>query len=156
MDIVIVMLGDSLTLRVNPNDTVASLKRQIQGSRFGVPPQNQRLVFDNGHRTHLDNDTMPLSSYCLRPGSRVTLLRTQPPASFQVFLRNERGKVSTYDITPDETVNDFKIKVQDREGVATSQQRLVFQGREMSGGKLSDYHVKEHSTIEMVMRLRGG
>uniref|UniRef100_A0A3Q3LLL5 Ubiquitin-like domain-containing protein n=1 Tax=Labrus bergylta TaxID=56723 RepID=A0A3Q3LLL5_9LABR len=54
------------------------------------------------------------------------------------------------------TVSDFKAKVQTREGVAVSQQRLVFQGREMASGKLSDYCVKEHSTIDMMMRLRGG
>ncbi|XP_074527299.1 ubiquitin-like protein ISG15 [Halichoeres trimaculatus] len=157
MDIVIAMLGEShtLTLRVNPNDTVASLKRLIQQS-LGVPSERQRLVFDNGNRTPLNDDTRSLSSYSLQPGSRVNLLVTKPPATIEVSLRNEKGKLSTYDIAPDETVNDFKIKVQDREGVATSQQRLVFQGREMSGGRLSDYHVKEHSTIDMVMRLRGG
>lgn len=155
MDIVIVMLGESHTLRVNFDDSVASLKSLIQ-RELGVSYERQRLVFDNGHRTPLDDDSKTLRSYSLQPGCRVTLLVTQPPATFQVFLRNEKGKVSTYDVTADETVNDFKIKVQDREGVATSQQRLVFQGREMSGGRLSDYHVKEHCTINMVMRLRGG
>lgn len=155
MDIFIVMLGESHTLRVDLNDTVTSLKRLIQ-DRLGVPSERQRLVIDNGHRTPLNDDSKTLSFYSLHPGSRITLLVTQPPATFQVFLRNEKGKMSTYDITPDETVNDFKIKVQDREGVATSQQRLVFQGREMSRGKLSDYHVQEHSTIDMVMHLRGG
>uniref|UniRef100_UPI0037E9429E polyubiquitin-like n=1 Tax=Semicossyphus pulcher TaxID=241346 RepID=UPI0037E9429E len=152
MQITIVMLGESHTLTVNPQDTVGSLKRQIQ-ERLGVSSHTQKLVFDNGHRTVLSDDSKPLSFYSLQNGCRVTLLVT---ATFQVFLKNEKGKVNTYDITPDETVNDFKLKVQEREGVAVSQQRLVFQSRDMTSGKLSDYHVKEHSTIEMVMRLRGG
>ncbi|XP_034547860.1 ubiquitin-like protein ISG15 isoform X1 [Notolabrus celidotus] len=160
MELTIVMLGESHSLCVNPDDTVGSLKRLIQ-EKLNVPYQDQRLVFDNGHRTPLSDDSRTLRSYSLQSGSRVTLLvtqppATQPPATFQVFLKNEKNKTTTYDITKDETVDEFKTKVQKREGVAVSQMRLVFQGRDMTQGKLSDYHVKEHSTIEMTMRLRGG
>uniref|UniRef100_UPI0037E7DC06 polyubiquitin-like n=1 Tax=Semicossyphus pulcher TaxID=241346 RepID=UPI0037E7DC06 len=151
MQITIVILGQSHPLTVNPQDTVGSLKRQIQ-ERLGVSSDTQKLVFENEPSTVLSDDSKPLSFYSLQNGCRVSLLVT---ATFQVFLRNEKGKVNPYDITPEETVNDFKLKVQESEGVAVSQQRLVFQGRDMTSGKLSDYHVKEHSTIDMVMRLRG-
>ncbi|XP_020505409.1 polyubiquitin-like [Labrus bergylta] len=153
MEITIVMLsGESHNFLVNPNDTVGALKKLIQ-DKLGVSSERQRLVYDNGHRTFLNDDSMPVSAYGLQNGSRVSLIVT---GSFQVFLRNEKGKSSTYDVTSEETVSDFKAKVQTREGVAVSQQRLVFQGREMASGKLSDYCVKEHSTIDMMMRLRGG
>nr|XP_020505408.1 polyubiquitin-like [Labrus bergylta] len=153
MEITIVMLsGESHNFLVNPNDTVGALKKLIQ-DKLGVSSERQRLVYDNGHRTFLNDDSMPVSAYGLQNGSRVSLIVT---GSFQVFLRNEKGKSSTYDVTSEETVSDFKAKVQTREGVAVSQQRLVFQGREMASGKLSDYGVKEHSTIDMMMRLRGG
>ncbi|XP_065822280.1 polyubiquitin-like [Labrus bergylta] len=153
MEITIVMLsGESHNFLVNPKDTVGALKKLIQ-DKLGVSSERQRLVYDNGHRTFLEVDSMPVSAYGLQNGSRVSLIVT---GSFQVFLRNEKGKSSTYDVTSEETVSDFKAKVQTREGVAVSQQRLVFQGREMASGKLSDYCVKEHSTIYMMMRLRGG
>ncbi|XP_034547861.1 ubiquitin-like protein ISG15 isoform X2 [Notolabrus celidotus] len=155
MELTIVMLGESHPLCVNPDDTVGSLKRLIQ-EKFNVPCESQRLVFANGHRTLLSDDLRTLRSYSLQSGSQVTLLVTQPPATFQVFLKNEKNKTTTYDITKDETVDEFKTKVQKREGVAVSQMRLVFQDRDMTQGKLSDYHVKEHSTIQMTMRLRGG
>ncbi|KAM7018234.1 polyubiquitin-like [Tautogolabrus adspersus] len=155
MEITIVMLGESHILTVNPNVTVGVLKKLIQ-DKLGVICERQRLVYDNGHRTILNDDSKPVSAYGLQQGSRVSLLVTESPPTFQVFLTNEKGKSSTYDVTAEETVNDFKAKVKPREGVAVSQQRLVFQGREMTSGKLSDYSVTEHSTIDMVMRLRAG
>nr|BAJ16365.1 interferon stimulated gene 15 [Oplegnathus fasciatus] len=157
MEITVKMLeGTSCTLRVNPQDTVGSLKIRIQ-EKLGVPPQRQKLVFVNGQTTDLSDDSKPVSYYGLQSGSIVSLLVTQPPATFQVFLRNEKGQVSTYDVKPNESVSSFKTKVQCREGVPVSQQRLIYQGRDMTDGyKLSDYNVEALSTIELVLRLRGG
>lgn len=155
MDITIVTLnGTHHSLRVNPQDTVGSLKILIH-EKLGVAPQSQKLVFVNGQRTPLSDDSQPVSFYGLQPGCQVSLLVTQP-ATVQVFLTNLQGRTSTYDIKPDETVNDFKTKVQHREGLPVSQQRLIYEGRELMGGRLSDYNVKAHSTINLNSRLRGG
>ncbi|XP_022625973.1 polyubiquitin-like [Seriola dumerili] len=154
MDIFITMLSETYTLTVQPEDTVGYLKTVIQ-QKLGVPPYKQRLVFVNGQRTDLSEDAQTVRHYGLRSGSRVMLLVTEP-ATIQVFLRNDKGKMSTYDIKPDLTVDEFKRKVECRESVPVSQQRLVFQGREMSGGKLSDYKVQALSTIDLCLRLRGG
>lgn len=155
MDISIIMLdGTSHCLRVNPQDTLGSLKIHIQ-SKVGVSPERQKLVFDNGTRVHLSDDSQQLSRYGLQSGSQLSLLLTQP-TTIQVFVRNEKGQMSTYNIKPDETVSAFKEKVKCREGVQVSQQRLLHQSREMQDGKLSDYSVKDMSTIDMMLRLRGG
>lgn len=156
MDIIIIMMdGTSHSLRVNPQDTVGSLKTRIQ-EKLGVPSQRQKLIFVNGQRTQLSDDSRLVCSYGLQSGSQVSLLVIQP-ATIQVFLRNEKGKTSTYDIKPDETVTGFKTKVQNREGVQVSQQRLLHESREMMDGNLlSDYNVREMSTIDLMLRLRGG
>ncbi|KAG8012039.1 Polyubiquitin-C [Nibea albiflora] len=154
MDITIVMLdGETHTLRVNPQDTVGSLKMLIQ-SKLGFPPQKQKLIFVNGQRTPLSDDSKSISYYGLQSGSQVSLLITQPK-TFQVFLSNLQGQKSTYDIKPDETVMNFKKRVEHREGVPVNQQRLLFQSKDLQEGKLSDYGVKEHSIINMSGRLRG-
>ncbi|XP_035021875.1 polyubiquitin-like [Hippoglossus stenolepis] len=162
MDLIITMLNGKTvdTLRVDPQDTVGSLKQVLQ-QKMGVPVERQRLVFDNGQLIDLSDDLRTVGSYGLHAGSRLSLLVIEPsppsrPATFQVFLRNEKNEETPYDITSDETVSDFKHRVQCREGVAVTQQRLVFQGREMTAGKLSDYNVQAQSTIELLMRLRGG
>ncbi|XP_063344863.1 uncharacterized protein LOC134638276 [Pelmatolapia mariae] len=155
MDIIITMVGGSHTVRVNPQDTVGSLKIKIQ-SMLGVDPQRQRLVFINGQKTPLNDDSKPISYYGLQHGSQVSLLVTEPPppAPIQVFLRNEKGQMSTYDIRLDETVSNFKNRVKKRQRVPASQQRLIHQGREMQGGKLEDYNIRNHSTIDLTLRLR--
>lgn len=155
MNITVTLLdGTRHLMTVSPQDTVRSLKTRIH-AELGVPVQKQKLVYDNGQRTTLSEDSRPVSSYGLRSGSQLTLLITQPP-TIQVFLRNDKGTVSTYDIKAEETVADFKAKVESREGVPVSQQRLLHQSREMGTGKLSDYGVKEMSTIDLMLRLRGG
>ncbi|KAM4577816.1 polyubiquitin-like [Fundulus diaphanus] len=155
MELVITMLnGTSRTLKVNPHDTVGSLKTCIQG-QLGVPVSKQKLVFNNGQSTPLNDDSRALSSYNLHSGSRVSLLVTEP-ATIQVFLKNEKGTNSTYKVTTEETVEDFKKRVQEREGVPANQQRLIHESREMDAGKLADYNVRELSTIYLMLRLRGG
>ena len=156
MELSIVMLdGTSFSLSVKPQDTVGSLKTLIR-DKTGVPPERQKLVFANGHTTTLSNDSLAVCSYGLQSGSQVSLLVIQP-ATIQVFLKNEKGKMTTYDVTPDETVRGFKEKVQCREGVQVSQQRLVHQSQDMEDGRLLSYYgVKNHSTIQLMLRLRGG
>ncbi|KAK5871449.1 hypothetical protein PBY51_004331 [Eleginops maclovinus] len=131
MELIISMLnGSSHTMNVHPQDTVGSLKILIQ-QKLGFPCETQRLVFG---------------------------VPTVGPeaAPIQVFLKNEKGVSTTYDIKPDETVSHFKSKVEARERVPVSQQRLIHESREMNEGKLSDYNVTANSTIFLNLRLRGG
>ncbi|XP_071060403.1 glutamyl-tRNA(Gln) amidotransferase subunit C, mitochondrial-like [Pseudochaenichthys georgianus] len=73
-----------------------------------------------------------------------------PPAQIvqNISMRN--------DIKPDETVSHFRSRVEERERVPVSQQRLLHESREMNEGKLSDYNVRANSTIFLNLRLRGG
>lgn len=157
MDINVIMLdGTSCSLRVNPQDTVGSLKAKIY-TALGVATVRQRLVLLIGdQKKTLSDDSLSVGSCGLQSGSQISLLLTEP-ATFQVFLKNHDGKLNVYDVQRDETVTAFKQKVQDRERVQASQQRLLYESRElMDGGRLSDYKVKAHSTIVLMLHLRGG
>lgn len=155
MDLIIKMLnGTTCNLRVQPEDTVGSLKQAICQT-LEVSPHNQRLIFENGHRVTLSDNTRRLCDCGLQSGSQLSLLVIHC-TTIQVFLKNEKGQTTTYDISPEETVSGFKAKVQAREGVQASQQRLIHEGREMNEGNLADYNVHEHSTIYLTFRLRGG
>jgi hypothetical protein len=51
----------------------------------------------------------------------------------------------------------LKQKIEKSEGVPPDQQRLIFGGMQLEDDRtLSDYNVKESSTVHMVLRMRGG
>lgn len=67
------------------------------------------------------------------------------------------GKTVTVEAEEEDTIEDIKNKIMEKEGVPVDQQRLIFGGKQLESDKtLADYDVQEDSTFHMVLRLRGG
>jgi Fe2+ or Zn2+ uptake regulation protein len=75
----------------------------------------------------------------------------------QIFVKNLSGKTVTIEATPDQTIVDVKKMLEDKEGIAVREQRIVFKGKQCDDtATLESLGVQAMSTLHLVLRLLGG
>eukprot|EP00890_Picochlorum_soloecismus_P002279 jgi/Picsp_1/3051/NSC_01273-R1_lsu ribosomal protein l40e ubiquitin len=76
--------------------------------------------------------------------------------TFQVYVKTLTGKcIRLGGLTASMTVEAVKSLLQDKEGIPTDQQRLIYAGRQLCYSTLGEYNVAPDATIHLVLRLRG-
>ncbi|RWS20332.1 Polyubiquitin-B-like protein [Leptotrombidium deliense] len=78
-------------------------------------------------------------------------------SAITVNVKTVTGKTIPIQADTSDTVGSLKGKIQRKEGIPPSQQRLIFGGKQLQDTRtLSSYNVRDGSTIQLLLRLRGG
>jgi hypothetical protein len=77
--------------------------------------------------------------------------------TFQIFVRTLTNRTLTIIVSKKDTVENLKLKIQDREDIPPDRQRILYGGKQLVDDRtLIDYDITKDVTLSLVIRISGG
>ena len=70
----------------------------------------------------------------------------------QIFIKLNTGRTITLDVEPNDSIENIKNKIEEREGFDPEQQILLFAGKKLENNRtLYDYNIQKESTLILLV-----
>jgi len=142
------LIGKMITLEVELRDSIKHVKRQIQ-NKIGISPNRLHLIF---RRRAMEGGGTLSDFISQNECTSHVVLRLR--SGMEIFAKIQSEKRITLKVDPVNSIEDVKLKIQDKEGTLPQNQRLIFAGKELRNClSLRDCNIWEGSTLYLAQEM---
>ena len=132
--------------------------RQFVAMPFGSGHSIESQITGKDAAGGIQFEVVPYES---RPSFSFASLPDPRPVGYtegkhMIFVNTLNGKTITLKAHGDDTVEIIRCRIEDKEGIAWDQMRLIFAGKQLEDGRtIAHYKILYECTVHVVLRLRG-